>query len=53
MDRIIEKKRWTVKKVLTIVFASVFVFFIVFVIANFISESLLRFLLKDQYDKDE
>lgn len=32
MDRIIEKKRWTVKKILTIVFAAAFGFFIIYLL---------------------
>ncbi|OQX79457.1 MAG: hypothetical protein B6D64_04860 [Bacteroidetes bacterium 4484_276] len=32
MDRIIEKKRWTVKKILTIVFATAFGFFIIYLL---------------------
>ena len=32
MDRIIEKKKWTLKKILTIVFAAAFGFFIIYLL---------------------
>ena len=32
MDRIIKKKKWTVKKILTIVFAAAFGFFIIYLL---------------------